>query len=42
MEKTMKKPFLSRYGISRNLHEAAFDNSEAQKDLEYFPAGVVE
>ena len=41
MEKTMKKPFLTRYGISRILHEAAFDNSEAQKDLGYFPAGVM-
>ncbi|MHB1347180.1 MAG: NAD-dependent epimerase/dehydratase family protein [Candidatus Humimicrobiaceae bacterium] len=40
MEKTMKKPFLTRYGISRILHEAAFDNSEAQKDLGYFPLGV--
>jgi nucleoside-diphosphate-sugar epimerase len=42
MEKTMKKPFLTRYGISRILHEAAFDNSEAQKDLGYFPTGVME
>ena len=42
MEKTMKKPFLTRYGISRILHEAAFDNSEAQKDLGFFPVGVTE
>jgi nucleoside-diphosphate-sugar epimerase len=40
MEKTMKKPFLTRYGISRILHEASFDNTEAEKDLGYFPMGV--
>jgi dihydroflavonol-4-reductase len=42
MEKTMKKPFLTRYGISRILHEASFNNTEAQKDLGYFPVGVKE
>jgi nucleoside-diphosphate-sugar epimerase len=42
MEKTMKKPFLTRYGISRIIHEASFDNSEAQKDLGYFPIGISE
>jgi hypothetical protein len=42
MEKTMKRPPLTRYGISRILHEAAPDNSSARRDLGYNPVGVRE
>jgi nucleoside-diphosphate-sugar epimerase len=42
MEKTMKRPPLTRYGISRILHEAAFDHASATRDLGYNPVGVRE
>ncbi|MCL5072380.1 MAG: NAD-dependent epimerase/dehydratase family protein [Actinobacteria bacterium] len=42
MEKTMKKPPLTKYAISRILQEAAVDSTEAKKDLGYDPAGVSE
>jgi nucleoside-diphosphate-sugar epimerase len=42
MERTMKRPPLTRYAISRILHEAAFDNSDARRDLGYDPVGVSE
>lgn len=42
MEKTMKKPFLTRYAISRILHEASTDNSDAREDLGYAPVGIRE
>jgi nucleoside-diphosphate-sugar epimerase len=40
MERTMKRPPLTNYAISRILHEAALDCSEARRDLGYSPAGV--
>jgi nucleoside-diphosphate-sugar epimerase len=40
MEHTMKRPPLTNYAISRILHEAALDGSEARQDLGYEPAGV--
>jgi nucleoside-diphosphate-sugar epimerase len=42
LEKAMDDPPLTRYGISRILHEAAFDNSPARRDLGYDPVGVRE
>jgi NADH dehydrogenase len=42
MERTMKRPPLTRYGISRILHDAALDNSSARLDLDYNPVGVRE
>jgi NADH dehydrogenase len=42
MERTMKRPPLTRYGISRILHEAALDHSSAARDLGYDPVGVRE
>jgi len=42
MEKTMKRPPLTRYGISRILHKATLDNSSARRDLGYNPIGVRE
>jgi len=40
MEKTMKKPLLTNYAISRMLQEAAPDNDSARKDLGYSPVGI--
>ena len=42
MEKTMKRPPLTRYGISRIEHDAASDNTSAREDLGYNPIGVTE
>lgn len=42
MEKTMRRPPLTQYAISRMEHEAAPDHSEACRDLGYNPAGVTE
>jgi nucleoside-diphosphate-sugar epimerase len=42
MERTMKKPLLTRYEISRILQEAASDNTTAKEDLGYSPIGVRE
>ena len=42
MEKTMKRPFLTKYAISRILQEAALDSSAAKQDLAYNPVGVRE
>jgi nucleoside-diphosphate-sugar epimerase len=42
MEKTMKKPLLTQYGISRMLQEASTDNSPARADLGYSPVGIKE
>jgi hypothetical protein len=42
MEKNMKRLPLTRYAISRILHEAAFDHAPATRDLGYDPAGVRE
>lgn len=42
MEKTMKKPLLTQYAISRILQEAATDNTAARQDLGYSPLGVRE
>jgi len=42
MERTMKRPPLTRYSISRILHEAALDNSSARRDLGYDPVGITE
>ncbi len=42
MEATMKRPPLTRYAISRILHEAALDNISAREDLGYAPLGVTE
>jgi len=42
MEKTMKKPFLTRYAISRILQEASTNNTAAREDLGYYPVGVRE
>lgn len=42
MERTMKRPPLTQYAISRILHEAASDNSDARRDLGYEPVGVTE
>lgn len=40
MERTMKRPPLTNYAISRILHEAALDCGEARKDLDYSPRSV--
>jgi nucleoside-diphosphate-sugar epimerase len=42
MEKTMKRPPLTRYAISRILHDAALDNTPARRDLGYDPVGINE
>ena len=42
LEKIMKKPFLTRYAISRILQEASADNSEVKKDLGYNPIGFID
>ena len=42
LEKIMKKPFLTRYAISRILQEASADNSEVKKDLGYNPIGITD
>ena len=40
MEKTMSRPLLTRYAISRIVHEAASDHSSAHEDLGYDPIRV--
>ena len=42
MERTMRRPLITRYGISRILDEANLDNSAAREDLGYDPIGVTE
>ena len=42
MERTMRRPPLTRYAISRIEEEAALDNSSARRDLDYAPVGVRE
>lgn len=42
MEKTMRAPPLTRYALSRVLHDAIPDNDEARRDLGYRPIGVRE
>lgn len=42
LEKIMRNPPLTQYGISRIEHEAASDNSSARTDLGYAPIGVSE
>lgn len=42
MERTMRRPPLTRYAISRIEEEAALDNSAARRDLGYDPVGVRE
>ena len=42
MERTMKKPPLTGYGISRIVEDAPLDNSDARRDLGYDPVGVHE
>ncbi|MCH8124283.1 MAG: sugar nucleotide-binding protein, partial [Bacteroidetes bacterium] len=42
MEKSMSHPPLTRYGISRIVHETAFDHSSAKEDLGYNPIRVSE
>ncbi len=42
MEKTLSRPPLTRYAISRILHDAAPDHAEARQDLGYDPVGVAE
>jgi len=42
MERTMKRPPLTNYAISRIQHEAALDNAQAREDLGYDPVGVRE
>jgi len=42
LERTMSRPPLTRYAISRIEEEAALDNSSARRDLGYDPVGVRE
>jgi hypothetical protein len=42
MEKTMKHPPLTGYGISRIVQDANLDNNSARRDLEYNPTGITE
>ncbi len=42
MEKIMRRPWLTRYAISRIEQDADLDNSAARKDLGYDPIGVTE
>jgi NADH dehydrogenase len=42
MEHTMSRPPLTRYAISRILHDTAPDCGEARRDLGYDPVGVKE
>jgi NADH dehydrogenase len=42
LEKTMKKPPLTRYAVSRIEQDADLDNTEARKDLGYDPIGARE
>ncbi|HET7451835.1 MAG TPA: NAD-dependent epimerase/dehydratase family protein [Thermoanaerobaculia bacterium] len=42
MEKTMKRPLLTRYAITRIEQNASPDNAEARRDLGYDPIGVTE
>ena len=42
MEKTMKHPPLTRYGISRIVQDADLNNESARRDLGYNPIGVTE
>jgi nucleoside-diphosphate-sugar epimerase len=42
MERVMNRPLLTQYAISRILHDAAPDNTEARRDLGYNPVGIRE